>query len=121
MKFEDLKDQITVALENVGVGPMRMLSLRVLQDGVERFDALHKATSLKSCEWFVDNIDRRHVGQMRQIVLLRFARDPMQAGADIGVLRLELSRLEIALVYTDVYGTRFDAYRRSLEWFGRHG
>lgn len=120
IKYSDMISKVSVSLVNKGTGPLRILTLRVYAAGGKHFESVMDATHLDGARWYVGNIDGRAIEPSGRISLLQFQADPFSHRKDIHRLRRELGACEIVVQYTDVYGTSFPPYRRSLSWFARH-
>ncbi|MCC8627475.1 hypothetical protein [Xanthomonas vesicatoria] len=120
----DFEDALRVKLRNHGSGPLLIKSLRVVgyNGGHEKLvDAL---PSLPGRDWtnFSGKVDGRALLPGSEIVLLELAEDDGEIGfgTSRNLARKALALAEITVSYSDIYGSRFDVYKRSLEWFGRH-
>lgn len=101
---------------NDGSGPLRIVSMRVKQAGGKTFDSLVLAvTEVPSIGR--GNIDGRALSPSKELDLFVLSPELGLTSIAHEVSRLELSRCEIVLEYTDVYGSKFPAFTKSLGWF----
>jgi hypothetical protein len=116
--FGDYVDHLFVKLENAGTGPMKLSEVlvkdaacRVIKRSIIDVLKLELPTVLWTT--FVGNIDNRVIGSGDSLTLIDYE------GDEHAKIRSILSRLAISIAYTDVYGNRFDLYKRSFDWFAR--
>ena len=122
----DFEDRIGVFLQNKGIGPMRVVSLRASgEDGVTLADVIsHMPPLRQGILWsgFRGGTDGAALEAGKRLELLLLEGDPGNAAftASRDLTRRSLARLTIRVEYEDLYGQAMDPYERELSWFGRH-
>lgn len=108
--------RISITLTNDGSGPLRVLSFRFIgPDGRALVNASSIVTATET--QMHTGIDGRSIGPNKDCLLLEVLETPTQNRSVLEVVALELSTYEVALVYTDVYGTKFSTLTQKLSWF----
>lgn len=117
----DFEDCLRVKLRNHGSGPLLVKSLTVkFLDGT--YDALIDCMP-ENINWanFAGKVNGRALLPGSEITLIELT--AIQNMPDFrtprDLARNALSHSEIVIEYSDIYGTDFPAYKKSLEWFGR--
>lgn len=123
----DYEDRLTVKILNNGSGPLIIKNVKVRKESQVRESLIAWMPSLPDgMYWstFVSPIENRSLLPGNEIKLLELTGD--HPDNDFEKVRDEcraaLCPLTVALEYTDVYGSAFEAYEKPLSWFGRnHG
>ena len=122
----DYENRVAVYLQNNGLGPMRITSLRARHEtGFTSNDIFSQMPELPSgIIWstFHESVDGATLNAGSRLELLVLEGDPNDtafcAGRDS--VRKNLARLVVSVDYEDLYGESMKAYERSLSFFGRH-
>jgi len=121
----DYENSLRVKLRNNGVGPMIVHSMRVSK-GVEIKDSVIEWMPLlpRNRPWthFSLALENRTLQQDGSITLLELTEGQAEESffQCRDIVRKELSKLEVEVIYTDVYQSKLPNYKKSLAWFGRH-
>ncbi len=122
----DFESRIGVFLKNKGLGPMRILSLRVEDNaGVTHDDVVSHMPALQpGILWsnFYDSVDGSalEAGKRFDLLVLEGKPDDPAYRESRDRVRLCLSQLVIKVEYEDLYGHRMELHEEKLSWFGRH-
>ncbi|MCF0072475.1 hypothetical protein LZD49_18480 [Dyadobacter sp. CY261] len=118
--FTDSKDEISVLIKNVGIGPMIIDKVEFqaqsqLSTDIEK----HLSLNPKSYMHFV--VDKEFkVTLLPQANMAVFSTNVSRMTDDqVSLIRSELASLRIKVSYLSIYERRFDV-ERGLGWFGRH-
>jgi len=128
-------DRLAVDLQNNGVGPIRIIRCTVVDatDPGIHADNLHSLMPdlPPGIEWenYVALIGDRWLkteSMLRLIELTdqerRWSGDKRKSYLDFRQrVAARLSTLTVKIEYTDVYGTKFEPYEKSLAWFAKFG
>jgi hypothetical protein len=121
----DFEDSLWVKLSNNGVGPLIVKSVHVRSGQEERGSII---------EWMPTLPNSRHWTNFAVVKTGRTLRaegvlpllELIQESGEVGfghcrdMVRAALCQLTVVVEFTDVYGSKFPACTKSLEWFGRN-
>jgi len=122
----DFENRVGVFLQNKGIGPMRVRSLRVANaEGVEHDDLVtHMPPLAPGILWsnFYDSVDGSALEAGKRFLLLLLEGDPQdpEYRQSRDVVRRRLSSLVVRVEYEDLYGQPMEPLEQKLSWFGRH-
>ncbi len=123
----DFEHRVGVFLKNCGLGPMRVLTFRVIDaSGNITEDVVSQMPNLgKGILWsnFHDSVDGAVIepGKRLEMLLLEGDMNSSAFVASRDQIRKKLSGLNILVEYEDLYGTKMDPHTdNSLTFFGRH-
>ncbi len=122
----DFENRIGVFLQNKGLGPMRIVSLRVSNPDGETCDQIKPLMPKlnNGIFWsnFHDTIDGGVIEAGKNVELLLLQGNMQDEGykASRDRVRQKLSVLKIEVVYEDLYGKKMEPYNKKLSFFGRH-
>jgi hypothetical protein len=121
----DYEDSLRVKLHNNGSGPMIVISLSANKGSETRSSLIDWMPVLPNGRlWnhFTHAIANRSLQPGKEIVLLELSE--IEGERDFTECRDGCRRalwlLTVTVSYTDIYRTKFPAYTKSLEWFGRN-
>lgn len=120
----DYENSLRVKLRNHGAGPLRINSLIAVFIDTERKTLVECMPDLKDRHWtnFSGVVDGRTLLPGDEIVLIELTAE--QGEVDFRVsrdsARNSLSNVQITVNYSDIYGSKFENYKKSLSWFGRN-
>jgi hypothetical protein len=120
----DFEQCLRVKLRNHGSGPLIISSL-VVSNGVESCDTLIDCLpDLPGRKWsnFAGVVNGRSLLPGSEIVMVELSEEPGELlfGLSRDLARKALASLTVNVKYTDIYGTNFKRYTKTLFWFGRH-
>lgn len=122
----DYENSLLVKIRNNGVGPLIIQSVRVSQGVEVKSSVIEWMPALpQGRPWthFALALENRSLQQDGSITLLELTEG--EAEKDFiecrNLVRQALSKLEVEVMYTDVYRSKLPSYKKSLSWFGRHG
>jgi len=120
----DFENLVRVKLRNHGSGPLLIRSFRVAGFNGNQETLVDAVPALPGRPWtnFSGKIDGRALLPGSEIVLLELVEDKGELGfrGHRDLARKALALATITLEYSDVYESSFEAYSKSLQWFGRH-
>ncbi len=120
----DYDNSLRIKLRNHGSGPLIIKSLVATFQKSSFKSLIDCMPNLNERHWtnFSGVIEGRSLLPSREIVLLELTAEKGEINFNIprDLARLALSETEIEIYYTDVYESKFDAYKKSLSWFGRN-
>jgi hypothetical protein len=125
IEVEDYEDRLAVTLKNDGPGPLTLKRIRVTADKTEKDSIIDWMPELPSdMFWrtFVGAIAHsRSIPANGHLRLVEFGGDHRDERyvRHRDACRERLSRLSVAVDYTDVYGSLMAPAERNLSWFGR--
>jgi len=120
----DYENSLRVKFRNHGAGPLRVKSLIAVFMGKECKTLVGCMPDLKDRHWtnFSGIVDGRTLLPGDEIVLIELTAE--QGEVDFSVsresARHSLSQVEVFVNYSDIYGSEFERYKKSLSWFGRN-
>ncbi len=121
----DYEERLTVKILNNGSGPLIIKNVRVRKESQIRESLIAWMPALPNGTYwstFVGPIDNRSLLPGNEIKLLELTGN--LPDGDFEKVRDEcraaLCPLTVALEYTDVYGSAFEAHEKPLTWFGRN-
>lgn len=123
--FGDYENHLEVALENKGLGPLRVDQL-IVTDGKHATDRLvsrmPEPTERIAWSAFTGDISGRWLSPGERIVILKLEGDDDDPdfSAFRDEVRRKLGKLEIAVHYSDVYSKPQPSRGRGLNWFLRN-
>ncbi len=123
----DFENRIGVFLQNKGLGPMRVRTLRVTDaEGVVHDDIVsHMPPLSPGIFWsnYYDSVDGAtlEAGKFFQLLGLRGHPEDSAYCQSRDAARQKLSALVVRVEYEDLYGQPMEPKERRLSWFGRHG
>lgn len=117
IKIADYENRISVGIENVGTGPLKITKFIAEKDGKEYKDLISTMPRINQ-KWttFMESIEITTIPVGGKITLIEL--NPNNE-LDKRNVRLCLSEITIHLEYTDIYSTKFNDEKK-LEFFGRH-
>lgn len=122
----DFEDRVGVFLQNKGLGPMRILSLRVTNDAGKSHDDIvsHMPALQPGVLWsnFYDSVDGStlEAGSRFNLLVLEGRPDDTAYRASRDNVRKALAKLVVIVEYEDLYRRRMEPHEKELSWFGRH-
>ncbi len=122
----DFEDCVGVYLRNKGLGPMRILFLRVTNDAGKSHDDIvsHMPTLQPGVIWstFYDSVDGStlEAGSQFDLLVLEGRPDDPAYQASRDSVRGALAKLVVIVEYEDLYRRRMEPHEKALSWFGRH-
>ncbi len=108
--------RISITLTNDGSGPLRVLSFRFISPDGRALENASSIVTVSETEIHTC-VDGRSIGPGKDCLILEVLESPTQKSSELDVAAQELSTYRAVLVYTDVYGTKFQALSRELSWF----
>jgi hypothetical protein len=122
----DFEGRIGVFLQNTGLGPMMVKTLRVIADDGSFADDVitHMPELPEGVLWsnYHDSVDGMSLQNGTRVELLLLEGNPTNENfrRSRDNVRCALSTLLVRIEYQDLYSTDMEPYERSLSWFGRH-
>ncbi len=122
----DYENRIGVFLQNKGLGPMRIISLRVINDKDVSKNAVvfHMPELNPGILWtnFRGSVDGATLEASERFDLLLLEGGPknLAFAESRDRIRRSLSQLEIKVEYEDIYGRKMYPLEKKLSFFGRH-
>ena len=121
----DYENSLRVRLRNNGAGPMIVRTVSVVKDGKSRSSIIAWMPGLpggRPWNHFSSALTNRSLQPGSEINLLELTEYEKEEGFSVcrDMCREALSKLTVTVSYTDIYGTEFPPYIKSLEWFGRN-
>lgn len=120
----DYEDLLRVKLRNHGSGPLLIKALTANFQGKPHNSLIDCIPKNSSIDWtnFAGNINGRALLPGAEIILIELTKNPRNTDFSIhrDLTRLALSHSEVVINYSDIYSTKFSAYKKSLEWFRRN-
>lgn len=122
----DFENRVGVFLQNKGLGPMQIRSLRVTDDaGVTHENLVSHMPALQpGIFWsnFYNSIDGSalEAGKRFKLLVLEGDLNIPAYNESRDRVRKALARLSIKVEYADLYGRRMEPQEKKLSWFGRH-
>lgn len=118
LRFGLGKTGIVIVLANDGIGPMRVKTLRFIRDDGQSFDSIAPVMPYRSLNIAIaTSLDGRAISPGKDVQILNVAYDPSPENQLHLDIRQQLSRCDLVLEYTDVYGGKFKKYNRHGKWF----
>jgi hypothetical protein len=123
----DYENVIEVKIENAGLGPLTIDSITVFnQNGDSRKSLIEwfQNDQYRSITWaeYVGDANGFVISPANELVLLKLTDSPKKEDNNLyyrDEIRKELSKLEIRIVYKDLYGNQLPKQVRTLDWFAR--
>ena len=122
----DFENRVGVFLGNMGLGPMRIVSLRVTNDAreshgdiVSHMPALKPGVLWSNFDGSVDGATLE-AGSRFNLLVLEGQLDDTAYQASRDSVREALAKLVVIVDYEDLYGRRMEPHEEELSWFGRH-
>jgi hypothetical protein len=120
----DYENNVFVKLRNDGPGPLIIQTLQVQAGAASKDSIIDWMPDLPvGVDWvtFVGPIPGRSISSGGELTLVELAGNKGNAVflTARDAVRAALSRLEVAVKYTDVYGTSLSPYQKDLGWFAR--
>lgn len=124
LAFADYEETLRVKFRNEGAGPYIVKSLRVCRGNECKKDLIAwMDTPPEGIYWygFTSIFEGRAVLPNNELILLELRGniDSPNFARFRDSCRDKLSSLRVLLEYTDIYGSTFELYLRSLDWFAR--
>jgi hypothetical protein len=121
----DYEDKIGVMLKNTGIGPLRVVQFRTTDGNSTEDDLISWMPELpKSISWetFYDDLDGLWIPAGEKVIVLQLSGDQDDPffGEARDLTRKALAKLNISIIYEDIYSRRMPSAERNLAWFGRH-
>ena len=121
----DYEDNIFVSLENTGIGPLIIMSIRVTDGNETKNDIISCLPDLPDgviWDTFHVNLDGVCVPAGGAIELMKLSGDPddLRFAEARDNCRKVLQRLSVTVAVKDIYQRTIPPTERSLFWFGRH-
>ncbi|RRU23594.1 hypothetical protein [Stenotrophomonas sp. 278] len=109
-------DRLKITVMNNGIGPMRVISLRFVDESGSSLPNVLKLVSTRDGVG-ITLMDGAALGPNRRRTLFKLNGQAGKNGSDVKATAAELARYKMVIEYTDVYGTKFVPYSRDLKWF----
>ena len=121
----DYEDSLRVRLRNNGMGTMVIISAEFTNQSHSKGSLMAMMPALpNSRAWnhFTTDIAERTLqpGKLLPLLELSAREGESNFGASRDLVREYLKDIEVTVYYTDVYKTKFSAYKKELTWFGRN-
>jgi hypothetical protein len=121
----DYEDNIFVSVENTGIGPLIVTSLRVTDGKTTKNDIISWMPDLpQGMVWddFHTNLPASCVPAGSTVKLMELSGDPddLQFAKARDNSRRVLQQLDVIVEYKDIYERPMPSAERTLSWFGRH-
>ncbi len=122
----DYENRVGVFLQNKGLGPMRVVSLKVANHDKKVHDNIksHMPALEGDIIWsnFYDSVDGAFLepGKRFELLLLEGNMNSEEYNNSRDKVRKILCGLTIEIEYEDLYGKRMEPLKENLNFFGRH-
>lgn len=120
----DFEQSLRVKLRNNGSGPLVVKELRANNSINTYHTVVECLPELPGRDWtnFSGAIDGRSLLPGSEIILVELTEDEGEIlfSSNRDLARRALSLVSVEIEYTDVYGSKFKPYTKTLDWFGRH-
>lgn len=120
----DYEDLLRVKLRNHGSRPLLIKAFTANLQGKPHSSLIDCIPINSNIDWtnFAGNINGRAILPGDEITLIELKKNPSNVDFSIhrDLTRLALSHSEVTINYSDIYGTKFAEYKKSLEWFRRN-
>lgn len=120
----DYEDSLRLKLRNHGSGPLLIKSLTAKSQDKSHNSLIDCMPNAADIHWtnFAGNINGRALLPGAEIVSVELTASPSDIDfrTHRDLTRLALSHSEVIIEYSDIYSTKFPAYKKSLEWFRRN-
>lgn len=117
-------NKLRIKLINHGHGPLFIKSM-IVSDGTTTKETLiaWMPTLTEPLDWstFTGKLINRSMPSGGELTLLELRGDTRSQvySESRDECRRTLAKLTVSVEYTDIYGTKFETYTKSLRWFGR--